>query len=120
MSSPPSTRGRSRKLDRDWKHLTAFYDFPAEYWRHLRTSNAIESSFATVKLRTRVTKGAGSKKAALAMASKLLDAAQERWRRFNGHKLATDVLAGANYEDGIKVTEDDNDDNEMTDERVAA
>jgi len=54
------------------------------------------------------------------MASKLLDAAQERWRRFNGHKLATDVLAGANYEDGIKVTEDDNDDNEMTDERVAA
>jgi len=109
-----------QKLDRDWKHLTAFYDFPAEYWRHLRTSNAIESSFATVKLRTRVTKGAGSKKAALAMASKLLDAAQERWRRFNGHELVTDVLAGANYKDGIKVTEDDNDDNEMTDERVAA
>src|SRR3954468_14831757 len=73
------------KLDRDWAHLTAFYDFPAEHWRHLRTSNAIESSFATVKLRTRVTKGAGSKKAALAMAYKLLDAAQERWRRFNGH-----------------------------------
>jgi len=83
------------KLDRDWKHLTAFYDFPAEHWRHLRTSNAIESSFATVKLRTRVTKGAGSKKAALAMAYKLLDAAQERWRRFNGHELVADVLAGA-------------------------
>jgi transposase-like protein len=63
-------------LDRDWAHLTAFYDFPAEHWRHLRTSNAIESSFATVKLRTRATKGAGSKKAALAMAYKLLDAAQ--------------------------------------------
>jgi len=62
---------------------------------HLRTSNAIESSFATVKLRTRVTKGAGSKKAALAMAYKLLDAAQGRWRRFNGHELVTDVLAGA-------------------------
>ncbi len=60
------------KLDRDWSALTAFYDFPAEHWRHLRTSNAIESSFATVKLRTRVTKGAGSKKAALAMAYKLL------------------------------------------------
>ena len=57
--------------------------------------NAIESSFATVKLRTRVTKGAGSKKAALAMAYKLLDAAQERWRRFNGHELVADVLAGA-------------------------
>ena len=52
------------KLDRDWTHLTAFYDFPAEHWRHLRTTNPIESSFATVKLRTRVTKGAGSKKAA--------------------------------------------------------
>jgi putative transposase len=108
------------KLDRDWKHLTAFYDFPAEHWRHLRTSNAIESSFATVKLRTRVTKGAGSKKAALAMAYKLLDAAQERWRRFNGHELVTDVLAGAKYKDGVRVTDDDNDDNEMTDERVAA
>jgi len=66
----------TEKLDRDWKHLTAFYDFPAEHWRHLRTTNPIESSFATVKLRTRVTKGAGSKKAALAMAYKLLDAAQ--------------------------------------------
>jgi transposase-like protein len=105
------------KLDRDWKHLTAFYDFPAEHWRHLRTSNAIESSFATVKLRTRVTKGAGSKKAALAMAYKLLDAAQERWRRFNGHELVADVLAGAKFKDGIRIT-DDND--EMTDERVAA
>ena len=61
------------KLDRDWTALTAFYDFPAEHWRHLRTTNPIESSFATVKLRTRVTKGAGSKKAALAMAYKLLD-----------------------------------------------
>ena len=105
------------KLDRDWQHLTAFYDFPAEHWRHLRTSNAIESSFATVKLRTRVTKGAGSKKAALAMAYKLLDAAQERWRRFNGHELVADVLAGVKFKDGIKVTDDDN---ETTDEKVAA
>jgi putative transposase len=95
------------KLDTDWAHLTAFYDFPAEHWRHLRTSNAIESSFATVKLRTRVTKGAGSKKAALAMAYKLLDAAQERWRRFNGHELVADVLAGATFKDGIRVTDDD-------------
>ncbi len=105
------------KLDRDWSALTAFYDFPAEHWRHLRTSNAIESSFATVKLRTRVTKGAGSKKAALAMAYKLLDAAQERWRRFNGHELVTDVLAGATFKDGIRVTDDQT---TTTDERVAA
>jgi putative transposase len=105
------------KLDRDWAALTAFYDFPAEHWRHLRTSNAIESSFATVKLRTRVTKGAGSKKAALAMAYKLLDAAQERWRRFNGHELVADVLAGATFKDGIRVAEDQT---TTTDERVAA
>jgi putative transposase len=108
------------KLDKDWAHLTAFYDFPAEHWRHLRTSNAIESSFATVKLRTRVTKGAGSKKAALAMAYKLLDAAQERWRRFNGHELVADVLADAKYKDGTRVTDDDTNDHEMTDEKVAA
>ncbi len=105
------------KLDRDWAHLTAFYDFPAEHWRHLRTSNAIESSFATVKLRTRVTKGAGSKQAALAMAYKLLDAAQERWRRFNGHELVADVLAGATFKDGIRVTDDET---TTTDEKVAA
>ncbi len=104
------------KLDRDWKHLTAFYDFPAEHWRHLRTTNPIESSFATVKLRTRVTKGAGSKKAALAMAYKLLIAAQQRWRRFNGHELVADVLNGVKFKDGIKVTDDD----QMTDEKVAA
>src|SRR5215216_1831508 len=104
------------KLDRDWAALTAFYDFPAEHWRHLRTSNAIESSFATVKLRTRVTKGAGSKKAALAMAYKLLDAAQERWRRFNGHELVADVLADVKFKDGIRVTDDE----PTTDERVAA
>ena len=95
------------KLDRDWTHLTAFYDFPAEHWRHLRTTNPIESSFATVKLRTRVTKGAGSKAAALGMAYKLLDAAQERWRRFNGHELVADVLDGVTFKDGIRVTEDD-------------
>jgi putative transposase len=104
------------KLDKDWAHLTAFYDFPAEHWRHLRTSNAIESSFATVKLRTRVTKGAGSKQAALAMAYKLLDAAQERWRRFNGHELVADVLAGVKFKDGTRVTDDET----TTDERVAA
>ncbi len=105
------------KLDRDWKQLTAFFDFPAEHWRHLRTTNPIESAFATVKLRTRVTKGAGSKKAALAMAYKLLDAAQERWRRFNGHELIADVLDGVTFEDGVKV---ETTDNEKEIEKVAA
>ena len=105
------------KLDRDWAALTAFYDFPAEHWRHLRTTNPIESSFVTVKLRTRVTKGAGSKKAALAMAYKLLDAAQERWRRFNGHELVADVLDDVKFKDGEKVTDDEA---TTTDERVAA
>jgi putative transposase len=105
------------KLDKDWERLTAFYAFPAEHWRHLRTTNPIESSFATVKLRTKVTKGAGSKKAALAMAYKLLDAAQERWRRINGHELVTDVLDGAKFKDGIKVTDDET---TTHDEKVAA
>ena len=105
------------KLDRDWKPLTAFYDFPAEHWRHLRTTNPIESAFATVRLRTRVTKGAGSKAAALAMAYKLLDSAQERWRRFNGHELVADVLNDVKFKDGIKVTDDDT---TTQDERVAA
>ena len=108
------------KLDRDWTQLTAFYDYPAEHWRHLRTTNPIESAFATVRLRTRVTKGAGSKSAALAMAYKLLESAQERWRRFNGHHLVADVLDGVKFKDGIKVTDDDNHDDGMTDEKVAA
>ena len=111
-SSTPSTRRRSPSSTKDWDALTAFYDFPAEHWRHLRTTNPIESSFATVKLRTNVTKGAGSKKAALAMAYKLLDAAQDRWRRFNGHELVADVLDGAKFKDGIKVTDDDNHDDD--------
>jgi putative transposase len=107
------------KLDRDWDALTAFYAFPAEHWRHLRTTNPIESSFATIRLRTKVTKGAGSKKAALAMAYKLLDAAQARWRRFNGHELIADVLDGAVFKDGERVTNDDNDIDEKINEKAA-
>jgi putative transposase len=94
------------KLDRDWRQLTAFYAFPAEHWRHLRTTNPIESSFATVKLRTKVTKGAGSKAAAPGMAFKLLKSAEERWRRLNGHELVTDVLAGIKFKDGIRVPDE--------------
>jgi transposase-like protein len=105
------------KLDRDWQQLTAFYAFPAEHWRHLRTTNPIESSFATIKLRTRVTKGAGSKQAALAMAFKLLKTAEGRWRRFNGHELVADVLAAAKFKDGIRVPDEHPD---KTPETVAA
>jgi transposase-like protein len=113
----PQVRQEARpRLDR----LDGVLRLPRRALAPLRTTNPIESSFATVKLRTRVTKGAGSKKAALAMAYKLLDAAQERWRRFNGHELVADVLAGAKYKDGIRVTDDDTNDDEMTDEKVAA
>ena len=105
------------KLDKDWRELTAFFDLPAEHWRHLRTTNPIESSFATVKLRTRVTEGAGSKAAARAMAYKLLDAAQERWRRVNGHELVVSVLDGVSFENGVKV-EKVNNEGEI--EKVAA
>ncbi len=105
------------KLVKDRDELLAFYAFPAEHWRHLRTTNPIESSFATVKLRTRVTKGAGSKVAALAMAYKLLDTAQARWRAFNAAELVTALLDGATFKDGIKVTDDET---TTTDERVAA
>ena len=80
--------------------LLAFYDFPLEHWIHLRTTNPIESTFSTVSLRTKVTRGAGLRKAALAMAYKLLDAAQDRWRRINGHELVPLVRAGATFIDG--------------------
>ena len=107
----------AEKLTKDREQLLTFYDFPAEHWRHLRTTNPIESSFATVKLRTRVTKGAGSKDAALAMAYKLLDAAQDRWRMLNGAELVKELLDGATFKDGIKVTDDED---TTTNERVAA
>ncbi len=97
----------AEKLRRDQDELLAFYAFPAEHWRHLRSTNPIESSFATIKLRTRVTKGAGSKAAALAMAYKLLDSAQDRWRAFNGAELVRDVLDGVEFKDGEKVTDDE-------------
>jgi putative transposase len=80
--------------------LLAFYDFPAEHAVHLRTTNPIESTFSTVRLRTRVTRGAGSRKAALAMAYKLLDAAQARWHKIAAPELVPLVRAGATFIDG--------------------
>lgn len=80
--------------------LLAFYDFPAEHWGHLRTSNPIESTFSTVRARTNVTKGPGSREAALAMAFKLLQAAEGRWRRVNAPELVALVRAGATFVNG--------------------
>ncbi|MBW8060602.1 MAG: IS256 family transposase [Solirubrobacterales bacterium] len=105
------------KLERDREALLAFYDFPAEHWRHIRTTNPIESTFSGVRLRTRVQKGAGSPRAALVMAFKLLDSLSERWRRVNGQELVADVLDGVTFKDGIKLEKANYD---REDERVAA
>ena len=88
------------KVTGDLDALLAFYDFPTEHHIHLRTTNPIESTFSTVRLRTRVTKGAGSRAAGLAMAFKLLEAAQERWRKVNAPHLVALVRAGARFIDG--------------------
>src|SRR5208282_1968492 len=79
------------------------FDFPAEHWVHLRTTNPIESTFATVKLRQRVTKGAGSRNAGLAMAFRLLLLAASSWRRLNGRDLLPLVRAGVEFKDGARV-----------------
>jgi len=90
------------KKDRD--ELLAFYDFPAEHWIHLRTTNPIESTFATVRLRTKKTKGSGSRTACLTMVYKLMMSAQRKWRMLNGSTLLPDVIEGINFIDGIKET----------------
>jgi transposase-like protein len=87
--------------------LLAFYDYPAEHWIHLRTTNPIESTFATVRLRQRVTKGPGSRAAGLAMAFKLIESAQARWRAVNAPHLVALVRAGATFEKGELVERPD-------------
>jgi transposase-like protein len=89
-------------LRADEEPLLTHFDFPAEHWKHLRTSNVIESPFATVRLRQRVTKGAGSRSKALLMAFKLLDMAQQRWRKLNGAELLPLVRAGVRFVDGVR------------------
>jgi putative transposase len=87
-------------LTKDQDELLTFFDFPAEHWIHLRTTNPIESTFSTVKARTKKTKGAGSRKAGLAMAFKLLLAAEKRWRRISAPHLVALVQAGVKFTDG--------------------
>ena len=87
--------------------LLAFYDYPAEHWVHLRTTNPIESTFATVRLRQRITKGPGSRAAGVAMAFKLIESAQARWRAVNAPHLVALVRAGARFEKGTLVERPD-------------
>lgn len=92
-------------LVKNWSVLTTYFDFPAAHWLHLRTTNPIESSFATVKLRTKVTKGAGSKDTAEVMTFKLLKECEKRWRKINLPGEIQNLLRGLAYKDGVVVPE---------------
>jgi transposase-like protein len=100
------------KIVDDAEPLLAFFDFPAEHWVHLKTTNPIESTFATVRLRTKVTKGPGSRAAGLAMAFKLIEAAETRWRSVNAPHLVALVRAGVKFEKGVRAERADKQDQE--------
>ncbi len=102
-------------LTRDQEQLYSHLDFPAEQWKHIRSTNVIESAFATVRLRQRVTKGAGSRSKGLTMVFKLLEMAQQRWRKLNAPQILPLVLAGERFNDGIQET-----DGKKTDRKIAA
>jgi transposase-like protein len=91
-------------LTKDHEALLAFYEFPAEHWKHLRTTNVIESAFATVRHRTVRSKGCLSNKTALAMIFKLAEAAEKSWRRLDGHNLLPKLVFGVKFADGIEIT----------------
>ncbi len=95
------------KIVDDLDVLLAFYDYPAEHWVHLRTTNPIESTFATVRHRQKLTRGPASRAAGLAMAFKLMLAAQDRWRAVNAPHLVALVRAGAVFKDGQLVERPD-------------
>ncbi|MEM8670224.1 MAG: transposase, partial [Planctomycetota bacterium] len=90
---------------KDREALLTFYDFPAEHWGHLRTTNPIESTFATIRLRHRKTKGNGTRRASLAMMFKLAQSAAKKWRRQRSHQKITLVIAGRTFKDGIMQDE---------------
>ena len=91
------------KITDDVEQLLAFYDFPAEHWKHLRTTNPIESTFATVRHRTTRSKGCLSNKTALAMVFKLVEGAQKSWRRLDGHTQLPKLILGVKFADGLEV-----------------
>jgi putative transposase len=103
----------TEKMTKDRDALLAFFDFPAEHWIHLKTTNPIESTFATVRLRTKVTKGPGSRAAGLAMAYKLIEQAQTRWRAVNAPHLVALVRAGVKFEKGVMVERSDEQNEEV-------
>jgi len=107
------------KITNDVDVLLSFYDYPAEHWVHLRTSNPIESTFATVRLRTRVTKGPGSRAAGVAMAFKLIEAAQDRWRMVNAPHLVALVRASALFVNGKLVERPGDQDQQGGDQQAA-
>ena len=110
-------------LVKDKETMLTFFDFPAQHWIHLRTTNPIESLFATVKARTRQTKGAGSRPAGLALAFKLTLAAQDRWRKVNAPHLVALVRAGVPFKDGAQVASQVSESEslpEIVPERIAA
>ena len=86
--------------------MLAFYDFPGAHWQHIRTTNPIESVFATVRLRTAKTKNCGNRKTTLTMAWKLMATAQKKWRRLRGYALLADVIEGVRFKDGERVESD--------------
>src|ERR1700676_3500194 len=90
-------------LTANWERLVTFFDFPAEHWKHLRTTNVIESPFATVRLRERATRGAGARTKGLLMAFKLLEMAQLRWRHLDGAQLLPLVRQGVKFADGVQL-----------------
>jgi putative transposase len=103
----------TEKIVKDREELLAFFDFPAEHWVHLKTTNPIESTFATVRLRTKVTKGPGSRAAGLAMAYKLIESAQTRWRMVNAPHLVALVRAGVKFEKGVMIERTDEQNKEV-------
>jgi transposase-like protein len=90
-------------LEKDKDEMLAFYDFPAAHWQHIRTSNPIESTFATVRLRTAKTRGCVARHTILAMVYKLGQSAQKRWRRLRGFKLLAEVIRGVQFKDGERI-----------------